>query len=188
MFRLAFILSLVLSTQAWAAGIHKWVDDKGVTHYGDVEQQREGAAKNRTTTEVDNKAQEEEAAKKREAEKKEGERKRRDKALLESYSSAEEIDLARDRNLQSGKLMIDSAQPRIKSVQGRLDGLRKQAAAVAKTKPVPADLTRDIKAAEAEIAQLQGNVAKYKQDMDATRARFEDDKKRFRELRSGTSH
>jgi hypothetical protein len=186
-FRLAFILSLVLSTQAWAAGIHKWVDDKGITHYGDVEQPREGAG-NRTATEAGSKAQEEEAAKKREAEKKEGERKRRDKALLETYSSEEEIDLARDRNLQSGKLMIDSAQPRIKSVQGRLDGLRKQADAVAKTKPVPADLTRDIKAAEAEIAQLQGNVAKYKQDMDAIRARFEEDKKRFRELRSGAAH
>lgn len=200
MIRFGLALVLALSIPAWG-GMYKWVDDKGVTHYGDhlpatevnkasSKLDRGGRVTSTTgaaATEAERKALEEEAARKRAAEQKEEDQRRRDKALIDTYTSEKEIDLARDRNLQSERLLIDSTQMRIKSIQGRLDGLRKQAEVLAKGKhAMPSDLADDLKQAETEIRQLQGNIGKYRQEMDAIRARFEDDKKRYRELRQGS--
>lgn len=200
MSRLVLVLLLAFSASAWA-GMYKWVDDKGVTHYGDslppqevnkatTELNKRGQVVRKTpaaATEAERKALEEQAARRREEEQKEEERKRRDKALLDTYTSESEIDLARDRNLQSEQLLVESTQMRIKSVQGRLDGLRGQVDRITRNKrPVPSDLAEEIKLAEAEIKQLQGNVGKYTQEMGAIRARFEEDKARYRELRGGS--
>lgn len=198
MSRIALILVLAVSSQAAWAAMYKWVDEKGVTQYGDTlppqyvnqgnaELNKKGQVIKKTgraVTAEERKALEEEAAKRKEAEQKEIEQKRRDKALLDTYTNVSEIDLSRDRNLQATQAQIDSTQVRIKSVQGRLDGLRNQANTITKNnRPIPADLAAEIKETEGEIKQMQESIGRRKQEIEAIKARFEDDKKRFRELK-----
>lgn len=184
---------------AEAAPMKKCVDDKGRVYYGDSippeveakcrtssEITSKGMEKKKTThlTDEERQAQAGEAAKKKDDEQKAVEQKRRDKALLLSYSSEKEIDLARDRNLVATQSQIDGAQLRIKSVQSRLDGLRTQSDVYVKSKkPIPADLNTEIAHAEAEIKKHQDSMAKSRQDFETIKARFEEDKKRFRELK-----
>lgn len=184
---------------AQAADLKKCVDDKGRVYYGDSippdvlekcrtssELSKKGLETKTTrypTSEERQAYAEEQARKKAEAQRAIDQR-RRDTALLDTYGSEKEIDLARDRNLQSTQVQIDGTQLRIKSVQGRLDSLSKQAATIEKRgKPVPADLSTEIKAAEDEIKKLQTNVATYQGEAEAIKARFAEDKQRYRELR-----
>lgn len=185
---------------AQAAPLKKCVDDKGRVYYGDSippeveakcrsssEISSRGIEKKKTTylTEEERQAQADEAAKKKEEEQKAIDQKRRDQALLLSYSNESEIDLARDRNLVATQAQIDGTQLRIKSVQGRLNGLQRQNDSYVKSKkPVPADLKAEIVAAEGEIRKLEDSMAKSRQELDTIKDRFEDDKKRYRRLRS----
>jgi len=194
-----FIVVTLCTGAVQAAPLKKCVDDKGRVYYGDsippeVEAKcstsaeiSSGGVESKKTTHMapeDRKAQEAEAEKKKLDAQKAEERKRRDQTILMTYSDEKEIDLARDRNLVSTQTQIDSTQLRIKSVQGRLDGLRKQNENYLKSKkPVPADLSADIAASEAEIKRFQDSIAKAKQELEAIKVRFEGDKKRYRELR-----
>ena len=67
-------------------------------------------------------------------------------------------------------------------------GAVKKAAAkpVVAKKPVPATLKSQIKEAETEMAAQQKALDDKKKDIDAARAKFEDDRKRYRELTSDT--
>ena len=198
MFRFVLIMLLAAVSQSAMAVMYKWVDEKGVTQYGDTlppqyvnqgssELNKGGMVVKKTGSAVtaeERKKLEEDAAKRKEAEQKETEQKRHDKALIDSYTNEKDIELGRDRNLQATQAQIDSTQVRIKSIQTRLDAIRKQADPFIKTrKPVPADLAAEIKSAEDEIKRLQENIAKRKQEIDAINSRCEEDKKRFRELK-----
>lgn len=190
------LLAAVASQPAWA-GMYKWVDEKGATHYGDTIPPQYA---NQATTELNKKgmvirktdaaltpeqiqAKKEEEARKKEETLKAAEQQRKDKTLLNTYTSEKEVDLARDRNLQQSELVIKSTQSRIKSVQGRLDQYRKQADTIARSKkPVPGDLQTDIKNAEQELARLEDIVSQKQKEMETIKVRFEGDKKRYREL------
>lgn len=197
MFRFAMIMLLAAFSQS-AMAVYKWVDEKGVTQYGDTlppqyvnqgsaELNKKGQVVKKTTRAVsaeERKALEEENARNIEEEQKAVEQKRRDKALIDGYTNEKDIELARDRNLQATQVQIDSTQLRIKSIQTRLDALHKQADPLTKAKkPVPADLAAEIKSTEDEIKRFQESIAKRKQEIDAFNSRCEEDKKRFRELK-----
>lgn len=195
---IAFLLILLASLPAAAGKMYKWVDEHGKTHYGNAvppqyaqqgsaELDKKGAVVKKTDaalTPEQRKAKEEELAQKKEEEKKKLEQKRRDKALLNTYTTEKEIDLVRDRNLQQGELQLQSMELRAKQVQPRLDQARKRAADLtARKKPLPADLQQELEETEKEMQHLQEMIKQKRMGMDVIRARFEDDKKRFRELR-----
>src|SRR5574340_1823053 len=107
----ALIAGLAFSLPV-AAKMYKWVDDKGVTHYGETippeyahkdrsELDKSGRVieKKEVLTPEERRANEEAEAKKRADEEAALERKRRDKALVNTYSSEKEIDLARNRKI-----------------------------------------------------------------------------------------
>jgi hypothetical protein len=192
------LLLLMLVSFPAAAKMYKWVDENGKTHFGDTipaqyanqgnsELNKKGMVIKKTDavlTPEQRKAKEEELAQKQEEEKQKEEQKRRDKALLNTYTVEKEIDLVRDRNLKQSELQIQGMEMRIKQIQPRLDQSRKQAGAfTAKQKPVPPYLQQEIQETEKEMQRLQDMVKQKHQEMDALRARFEDDKKRYRELR-----
>jgi len=196
--RISFLLILLVSFPAVAGKVYSWVDEQGKTHYGNTvppqyaqqgnaELNQKGAVVKKTDpalTPAQRKAKEEELAQQKEEEKKKLEQKRRDKALLNTYTTEKEIDLVRDRNLQQGELQLQSMELRAKQVQPRLDQARKRAGVlVAKKKPLSPDLQQEIEEAEKEIQHLQEMIQQKRVEMDSIRARFEDDKKRFRELR-----
>jgi len=196
--RFSLLLILLASFPAVAGKLYSWVDENGKTHYGNTvppqyaqqgntELDKKGAVIKKTDaalTPEQRKAKEEELAQQKEEEKKNLEQKRRDKALLNTYTTEKEIDLVRDRNLQQGELQLQSMELRAKQVQPRLDQARKRAEGlVAKKRPIPPDLQQEIEEAEKEMLRLQEMIKQRRMDMNAIRARFEDDKKRFRELR-----
>ena len=192
------LLMLMLLSFPAAAKMYKWVDESGKTHFGDTippqyanqgnsELNKAGLVIKKTDaalTPEQRKAKEEEEAQKKEEDRKKEEQKRHDKALLNTYTTEKEIDLVRDRNLQQGTLQLQGVELRIKQIQPRLDQSRKQAGTfTVKQKPVPAYLQQEIHETETEMQHLQDMVKQKHQEMDAIRTRFEDDKKRFRELR-----
>lgn len=196
--RFSLLLILLASLPAVAGKLYSWVDENGKTHFGNTvppqyaqqgnaELNQRGVVIMKTDaalTPEQRKAKEEELAQQKEAEKKKLEQKRRDKALLNTYTTDKEIDLVRDRNLQQGELQFQSMELRAKQVQPRLDQARKRAEAlVAKKKPLPPDLQQEIGETEKEMKRLQEMIQRKRTEMDTIRARFEDDKKRFRELR-----
>jgi len=192
------VVSLALASLSANAGtIKKWVDERGVTHYGDsippqyvnqgsMEMSSQGIVvkKNeRAMTLEERKALEEERVRQQEAQQKDMEQQRRDKALLNTYTSEKEIDLARDRNMQQAEVQVKSAELRLKQVDERLARLRRQAELITKAgKPLPADLQQDLGDAERETQHLRESIQQKKKDMDAIRLKFETDKQRFRDL------
>jgi hypothetical protein len=195
--RYSLLLILLVSFPALAGKLYSWVDEHGKTHYGNTvppqyaqqgntELNKRGAVVKKTDaalTPEQRKAKEEELAQQKEDEKKVLEQKRRDKALLNTYTTEREIDLVRDRNLQQGELQLQSMELRTKQVQPQLDQARKRKEdLVAKKRPLPPDLQQELEEKGKELRRLQEMILQKRAEMDAIRARFEDDKKRFREL------
>jgi chromosome segregation ATPase len=192
-------LIMCVAAPAWAAKqMYRWVDAQGKVHYGDTippeyakqgnkEMTKSGRVVKETApalTPEQIKARAEAEARDKEAKEKAEERARKDKALLASFTTVGELDLAEKRNLEAVDLQIKSNELRIKSVQGRLDGLKKQETLIASRKrPIPPDLVDDIKQTEGEIAHLRGNIADLNREKDALRARYGADRKRYMELK-----
>jgi len=190
--KLGLTAVLVLAcSSAWADGrIVKWVDEKGVTHYGDsVPAQysgRDNSELNRQGRIVKrNKAGDSQASKAVIEEAKVSvEQQRHDSALLAAYTTEQEFDLARDRNLQMDEAAVQGLNQRMGSAKDRLAATKKIAAGFnQRKKPVPAYITQDLKENQDEIAKIETQIAERQQSMEATRQRFEKDKQRFIELK-----
>lgn len=202
--RLALAALTVFSgLQLPAAGTYKWVDEKGVTHYGDripPEYANQGAAKlNKkgmvvkkinpapTTSEIRNKKEEEQ--KLREALREAEDQKRKDLALLDTFASEQEIDQMRDRNLNQVDALIRQAERRITELKAREAALERELefygpAAGKKRREPPAHLLEERIALKNQQAGMQAAIGKLVADKDKVRARFEDDKVRFREIKA----
>lgn len=184
--------TLILTfSSAWADGrILKWVDEKGVTHYGDsIPPQYSGHDNNELNRQgrivKRNKAGDSQANKAVAAETKVGvEQQRHDSALLAAYTTEQEFDLARDRNLQMDEATIEGLNQRMGSAKDRLAATKKIADGFnQRKKPIPPDVTQDLKKNQVEIATIETHIAEKQQSMDATRQHFEKDKQRFIELK-----
>lgn len=180
-----------------AGGIYKWVDENGVTHYGQSipPEYRDGAAtemnrRGLTVRQIDPAAKpedpqalEEKARREREERKRQAEQRRRDLALMNTYSSVKEIDEARDRNLAFPTQALRNLEPRHKKAQDRLASLQTQQDALSKVdKPVPEHLQEDISEAKAEADALRAEMDRHAAQIAVIRARFEADRKRYLEL------
>lgn len=167
------------------AKLYKWKDDKGITHYGEVIPP-EYADANRK--QFDDKGREikkkpdEDSNASRADQKAALEQRRRDNALLNTYSNEKEIDLARDRNLQQVEARINGIHMLQQSAQESLDGFHKEARAIAAGKPMPESLKADIKGAEEKIVKLRQDLEVANEKAASVRAAFEADKQRYREL------
>jgi len=188
------IFGLALPAQA---AMYKWVDAQGHTHYGDtlpqqatgranVELDKQGLAIKKNagalTPEQRQLRAVEQARLQQELQAK-TEQKRRDTALLNTYTTPAEIDLARDRNLEQAKLTITGSQVQLRQLRARQAKLDQQMAVSAQGKrPVPAHVTEAHDANAREIAQLENAIAQKHKEMADTRAKFDADKARFIEL------
>lgn len=190
---------LIQPPLAAAAALNKCVDDKGRTQYYDkvlppecqgkatVEMSSRGVVKKKNEV-AEGPMSVEEQAKRKAEEQKVLDAKRRDTALTSTYTNEKEIDLARDRNVQPVELTIKGIEPRLKTAQSRLDGLRQQAADAEKAKsPMLASIKEDVVTSEREVKRLQDELANRQKDLENIKARFEADKKRFQELKQGKS-
>jgi hypothetical protein len=192
-------VALLGPASAVAGGrIYKWTDEKGVTHYGEVipPEYRDQSATEMTkrgltvrklegaaALEAKQKAAQERAQLEREEQKRLFEQRRRDMALVNQYTSPREIDDARERNLASPQQALRGLDPRVKRVQDDLGALQRQAESLAQAgKPVPDFLKQDIQERRAELAELIAEKERHEAQIQAIRARYDAEKKRYMEL------
>lgn len=185
------LLCAIFSMSA-EAKLYKWVDDKGETHYGEVvppeyanKDKVQFDEKGRVVKDASPETGGNSSGSKTAEQKAVFEQRRKDKALLNTYSNEKEIDLARDRNLQLVEARIKNIQEIQKSAQESLDGYRKEAKGIATGKQIPASLQADITAAESRMAKLQHDLDEANAKAESVKASFEADKVRYRELIGG---
>jgi len=191
----AIFASLTLSFPV-AAKMYKWVDDNGITHYGEtippefagkdrVELNKEGRVikNDEVMTPERRLAKEKEEEKKREDAKVALEQQRRDKTLINTYSSVGEIDLARSRSMQQVDARINVLNSYVKAANDKLLALQKEFDNDTKTnRKIPDSLREDMQNTQARLAQLQQDLEKPNADKAELEARFASDKKRYMEL------
>ena len=187
---LLFLLTLFPMHAHSAGKIVKWKDDKGVTHYGDsvpaqyansenseISKQGITVKRNKPIHPQDQVA---DAAKQ--------EQDKKDRALTSAFTNAMEIDLARDRNLQLDLVAVESLELQRKNSLKKLAENQSFANSLLKRKkPIPDDLSTDVKRNQAEIAKQTQQINERKATMESTRKRFDDDKVRFIALKNNTN-
>jgi hypothetical protein len=203
--------ALALQTSAHAqrqqegTRLYRWVDDKGVVHYGDSVppeyanrdrnilnsqgvavgfQEGEVTAEERAAI-----ARREAAAEAARAEKEEVAR--RDRMLLQTYLTVADIEDLRDRRLELLESQIKVTELYLNNLRKRLVGLQAEAGAFKPytTDPnapqIPENLALDISRTAASINLYEQTLARTRNDQTALRSSFNNDIARFRELKGG---
>ncbi|MCC6532277.1 MAG: DUF4124 domain-containing protein [Burkholderiales bacterium] len=179
------------------AALYKWVDDKGQVQYSD----KPPADKNKGGVQMSNrgvvvkkldpgptpeqqKAKEEELVRRKAEEQQALSQRRLDNALLQSFSNAQEIDMKRDREIQSLDALIANLRGQDRSVSERLNEDRKRGEFYARRKqPMPDSLKDDVARGEGELKVIREEIGRRQQEIVATREKYDTLKKRYIELR-----
>ena len=190
------ITLLALSATAHAE-LFKWVDAQGRVQYtdrlpqdavnrGNVQLSKQGLAKNVTEpvlTAEQRRAIEERIAREREAEKVERDKKLQENALLSSYSSEMDIDVARRRNLAIVGASILSAEARIKALQRRTAAIEREKLFYEK-KPFPEKLKRELASVQSEVPKQYAIISQRNEDALEINRRYEAQRQKFVELKT----
>ncbi len=180
---LLFAFSMVYAATIYAEGgkIVKWVDNNGVTHYDDKapmpsaaskssELNKQGITVKKTVYSVGNPQVDELALAQH----------RRDTALIASYNSADEIDLARERNTKMDEFALQSLYQKLANQNSYFS---KNSTLIAKfhkrKQPIPQQLLVKQQTYEADIASTDRQILEKKQAITAIRLRYNTDKARF---------
>jgi hypothetical protein len=113
------------------------------------------------------------------------ERQRRDRALMATYTSEEEIEVARDRSLAIPLQAVKTAENRLDKANDQLFDLKSQADRLAgQQKAIPPNLLEEIDVKQKEISALEAELQQKKSYAESVRAKYEADKLRYRELKT----
>lgn len=207
------ILILVALLYAPLAGAeYKCVDARGLTHVGDTppaacadvvmyEISPTGRVLRRidpTPTADQLKLRIEEVDRKKEAERAANEQKRRDLALLNTYASEREVDVARDRNIEPLRGRIQNAKERLevvakreKQVEEELEFYKAGQARSAKgredapRREAPPALVSELERIKGEKDSLFKGIAAHEREIEQLRSKYDGDKQRWLALKSG---
>ena len=179
---------------------YKWVDEKGVVHYGDSVpaeySQREQRQLNSQGVEVGRRQAEmtpAEAAAFAAKQKEELERKNHDLFLMSTYPSVKEIEDVRNARLDQVNAQINASEAYIASLTTRVDGLKQRSLMFApyNTKPgarrMPDDLAEEMVRALSELRTQNAALDTRRKERDTVTAQFDGDIKRFKELRTSAA-
>jgi len=171
------------------ARIYRWVDAQGKTQYTDTpppsdaksiyELDKQGMVRatpqpRLTASQVIERQQ---AKQKAEADK------RRDRALLQSYSRPEEIDRTRDSQIGAVMARSQTSRLRLEAAQEKQKRLKTQAEALLKRKKtLPDNLVADQKSVTEEILHIMAEQKMQDEEIKQIQDRAEADKKRLAEL------
>lgn len=189
------VLVLIAAGNARAA-TYKWVDEKGVVHYTDkmppedinkgrVELNKQGIPVKATEpapTPEQLRAKAEEDERQKQIAKEQAEIARRDRALLSSYTSESEIDLARNRSLRTIESVVQSSKAYTEQLAKRKAGLEAKKKAEYATKPMPPTMERELETLTAELSRQEDLLLLKQKEVLAVNAKYDADKKRWREL------
>lgn len=184
------------------ADTYRWVDKNGNVQYSDVmppSQAGQGHSEldksGRVVKQIqpaqviaqELQKQQEEQARKLAIKRKMIEQRRRDKALLSTYTSETEIALARDRAIELENLNIRGLQTRMDSAAQKLADANTALTNARNTgKAAPASFKQMRDEAQRELAQISASMIQRTKAIENLRKRFEEDEKRFLELKAST--
>lgn len=201
---LGLLAATLLATSASAA--FRCVDEKGRTHIGDTppagcgnvvmyEVTRGGVVLRTiqpTMTEEQWKAKQEAEEKTRIAEKAAGEQKRKDMALLSTYGSEKELDVARDRNIEPITARIALSNDRVKEIDKRIKVVKEEMEFYtagkkksAKKEDMPTGLSLELQRLEEEKKAIAKNLVGYDKEIAELKAKYDGDKRRWLALKQG---
>lgn len=194
----AAALLLVLPA-AWGGSLYRWVDEAGIRHIEssippeyaqkgyEVLDDRSLRVVERVAPALSAEELAAEQQRKAEAAKREQERleaERRDRALLATYSSVEDMELARDGQLKTLDALTESTRKSAERLGQNLDALIESAAGYEREgRKAPAKLLTDIDKAKHEVARLQQQVKVHQQRKQEIRDSFARDIARYKVLR-----
>ena len=199
-------LAIALLFAASAGAAYRCVDDKGKTHVGDTppeqcanvvmyEVTRSGSIIRRiepSLTPEQVQARTEAEDKRKEAEKVAAEAKRKDLALLATYSSEAEFEVVRERSIEPIKGRIKSAQERMAAIDKRTKEIEEEMEfykagkkASAKKAEAPPNLVSELERLKAEKSSLVRGISASEREIKDMQAKFEVDRKRWVALKTG---
>lgn len=191
------VAAAMLSALPSRAETYKWIDKEGRVQYtdrlpaeaasrGNVELNKQGMPKKITDpalTPEQRRILEEKQEQEQQQQRAALRQQYQENALLSSYTSENDIDLARRRNLALVGAGILSAEARIKALHRRTAVLEKEKLFYEK-KPLPEKLKRELANIDAEIPKQHALIAQRNEDALAINSRYEEQKVRFRELKA----
>jgi hypothetical protein len=188
------------STSSGSATTYKWVDENGVTHYGDSVpaqySQREQQVLNSEGLVVDKRVAEmtpKEAAAHAAKLKEESRRKQHDLFLVTTYPSVKEIENVRDARLDQISAQVQAAEAYIGTLTTRIDGLKQRSLMFApyNTKPgarrMPDDLAEEMVRAMSELRTQNYALTAKRTELSNVQNSFDADIRRFKELRTSAA-
>ncbi len=199
---LALLCGLLFATDPVAAAIKCWTNKEGIKECGNTvpaeyvqqgheERNAAGGVKQlgpaKTQAEVEQARAAKAAADKTRAAAEAAAKKQAaaDKVLLDTFSSEDDLVLARDGQVANIQSQVKLTESRSVKLQKGLDNLISQAADLERRgKPVPERLTKDIADLRGQIADNKRFIADKHKEETRLHEKFDVDLKRFRELRS----
>lgn len=202
---LIFASLLAISLPAMAEDLYKWVDEKGVVHYGDAvpaaASSKERHVLNRqgvTVKVLDRQKTIEElnamANAAAELERKSAREKlqaERDRVLLDTYLSVEEIEMLRDRRILSIEARLGVTRHYLDNLREEWDQLEAEASKYnfpydpgSDLPPLPEDLAEHIVFTENAMAEHMNSLRDLRSQQTAIRKEFDADLSRFKLLKA----
>ncbi|HUQ27948.1 MAG TPA: DUF4124 domain-containing protein [Usitatibacter sp.] len=211
--KLCFLIALAFAPAA-ALATYKCVDEKGVTRIGETppdecanvvmyEMSSSGTILKKidpTPTADQLRQREAEADKRKEADKVLAEKKRKDMALVSTYATEREFDVARDRNIDpiNGRIKVTKERlagvdKRVKELEDEMEfykaGKRTTTTSKSNKKGGSADgpphmLTEDLHRLKTERAVLEKSLVGYDKEIEALRVKYDIDKQRWLEIKN----
>jgi hypothetical protein len=202
---LTAVIALAGSASADAQRLYRWVDDKGVVHYGDsvppefanrdrsILNQR-GIAVGFEEGEVTPEEQAELARREAGAQAAQlarAEATQRDNMLLATYLSVADIEDLRDRRLELLESQIKVTELYLANLRKKLLALQEEASyykpytAAEGAPQIPENLALDLSRTLGSINLYEKTLARTREDQRMLKAAFEKDITRFRELKGG---
>lgn len=127
------------------------------------------------------KAVEAEAAR-REAQRQAEMQARRDRALLQTYTSEEDIELVRKRALADNRAAAAQVEARIRQLRQRQDRLAKEAEKYKNSGQVPAKFQQDVKAVAYDLSLQEQLLESRRREAAEINARYDEEKRKYRQL------
>jgi len=201
----ALLLCLILfgfSGTANTANLYKWIDENGVVRYGDRLPPREAKKRHQTlnsqgmvieTIEAEKTPEEYAAIKKAEKDRKARQQaearerdlqRRKDRALLNTYGSVDELDLVKDRRMEMVDLVIQLLYKSMHITKNKIEKLESKAATEYLTKgsEVPDGLAQNIEMLARSNVNREERLRQRIIERNRILAQYEQDLVRYRKL------
>ena len=194
---LVLLTALLPGSEVLAERIYKWIDENGEIQYGDSVPPQYSTTERSVMNDQGRTVKVYEAAKTPEQkaaaqvllQQQAEERKRAeqqaivDHSLLSTYTSEEDMLMARDSKLASVETLIQLTNSRLESMQKRLNELTNDAAEFERSgKKLPEGLVNQMKNTREQIQQNEEFVKNKENEKQEIARKFDEDIKRYREL------